>query len=58
LSVTNSLPRVIQLQTLLYTKQKELADGLRNKMTYIELKAINEEIKKLREELSALRNND
>jgi hypothetical protein len=55
LSLIKSLPRIIELQNLLYTKQKEFTNGLRNKMPHDELKAINEEIRKLHQELVGLR---
>jgi hypothetical protein len=49
------MPRIIELQTQLYIKQKEFTRGLRNKMPHNELKALNEEIKNLHQELLALR---
>lgn len=52
------LPRIIELQTQLYTKQKGFTKGIRNKMPHEELKAINEEIKKLHQELLALRSKE
>ena len=55
LSLNKQLPRIIELQSQLCILQKEFVKGMRNKMPHDELKALNEEIKKLHQELLALR---
>ena len=58
MSQRKSLPRIIELQTQLYTKQKEFTKGLRDKMPHDELKALNEEIKKLHQEILNIRTHE
>ena len=49
------MPQIIELQSQLYILQKEFVKGIRNKMPHEQLVALNEEIKKLHQELLAIR---